>query len=100
MNGTINQPDRRRKKPAKVRPVILLRPGALARLFEGTGLTKYEDFGRELQYSPGALCVADNGGSVGAGLVAAVRNRFPLVPYEATFAEGLATYAPVRRKAA
>lgn len=99
MAGTHTTADQRRKRTSKRRSAILIREGALDRLYAGTGVDGFEARARDLGYSAGALCSAAQGGSVGAGLIVAIRNRFPSVPYEQVFTEGVPSYAPRRRAA-
>lgn len=70
------------------RPAVLLRPGALDRLFAGTGLATFEQRARDLEVGVGTLNRAATGGPVGAQLICAIRNRWPHIPYEQTFCEG------------
>ncbi|MGI5245039.1 hypothetical protein [Dactylosporangium sp. CA-139066] len=84
MEGTKRETLRQRNR----RPAVLLRPGALDRLFAGTGLVTYEARADDLGVSVGTLHRAAMGGPVHALLICAVRNRWPDIPYERNFTEG------------
>lgn len=88
-----------RKRPAMT---VFMRPGALARLYDATGLPRNNDKNKTLKYhaiaadlglhSPSSLHAADrkhNPQPVNVAIVGAIRNRFPHVRYEDVFTEGV-----------
>jgi hypothetical protein len=93
MSGTSTVPTRRRKEPriARVaaRPVITCRTGVLEKLFAAENIHTYREMSASLNYdSTSGVHRACNGVPVSAWLIAAIRLRFPEVPYERIFTEG------------
>src|ERR1043165_5722461 len=92
MAGTRTTSVLRRNKAASSstpsRAIVKLRPDALKELFAAEGIKGLRNQVAELNRSgTAALSGAYNGGAVSAGLSAAVRLRFPHVPYKQLFIE-------------
>lgn len=80
--------------------VVLLRTGILNVLFAGTGIRGYVHRARFLGCSTASLYRAARGEPVNASVIAGIRYKFPLVPYEASFTEGVTPRVSASKQAA
>lgn len=81
-------------------PVVWLRTDVLNVLFAGTGIRGYVHRAKFLGCSTASLYRAGRGEPVNASVIAAIRYKFPLVPYEASFVEGVAPRVSTAKQAA